>query len=287
MVAVIASAASDSFVVSTARATAGTGRLRIVTDGRRSVVAEVRAGSPLRLLTPRNHGHAAWVYTSTYGGGLVDGDAIDLSVEVAVGATTFLSTQAATKVYRSPGGTSHRLTAHVAAGATFVLWPDPVIAFRDARYAQDQIIEIDDDATLVVVDWLTSGRYAAGERWAFTEYRSRLSITCGGRLVCHDALTLAAADGPVGERLGRFDVLAAVAIVGAAVREHGARIEAHVAAQAVERQAACLVTAAPIAGPGTFLRVAGTSFEDVRRQVREHLSFVPALLGDDPWTRKW
>ena len=31
---------------------------------------------PLRLLTPANHGHAAWVYTSSYGGGLVDGDRV-------------------------------------------------------------------------------------------------------------------------------------------------------------------------------------------------------------------
>jgi hypothetical protein len=31
----------------------------------------------------------------------------------------------------------------------------------------------------------------------------------------------------------------------------------------------------------------GTSVEAVGRAAREYLRFVPALLGDDPWSRKW
>src|SRR5687768_4572798 len=84
----------------------GRGRLRVVRAGGRSVVTRAYATSPLRLLTPANHGSAAWIYTSSYGGGFVDGDRVELDVEVAEGAAAFVSTQAATKVYRSPNGTS-------------------------------------------------------------------------------------------------------------------------------------------------------------------------------------
>jgi urease accessory protein len=43
----------------------------------RSDVHRARSAGPLRLLTPRA-GAAAWIVTSTYGGGLVDGDQVAL-----------------------------------------------------------------------------------------------------------------------------------------------------------------------------------------------------------------
>ena len=89
----------------------------------RTVVATAFAASPLRLLTPGNHGDAAWVFLASLGGGLLDGDRIDIDVDVGEGASALLGTQASTKVYRSAGsatgslGSSQRLSARVAAGA--------------------------------------------------------------------------------------------------------------------------------------------------------------------------
>ena len=105
---------------------AGRGELEVVRgpDGR-SVVARAYATSPLRLLTPSNHGHAAWIYGSSYGGGLVDGDAVTLDVDLAPGAAAFVSTQASTKVYRSCRGTRSDTEGHIGAGALLVLAPDP------------------------------------------------------------------------------------------------------------------------------------------------------------------
>src|SRR5262245_41650827 len=97
--------------------------------GSRSLVTRAFAASPLRLLMPRNHGHAAWVYTSTYGGGLVDRDALHLDLDVGPHAAALLATQAATKVYRSPHGTSMTMTARVADHGLLVVAPDPVVCF--------------------------------------------------------------------------------------------------------------------------------------------------------------
>ena len=77
---------------------AGSGLVVIAANAGQSVVSRLSASSPLRLLTPKNHGRAAWVYTSTFGGGLVGGDRIRLDVQVGSGAVVFLSTQSATKV---------------------------------------------------------------------------------------------------------------------------------------------------------------------------------------------
>ena len=84
----------------------GTGLLDVVRVARRSTVRRAYATSPLRFLTPGNHGRAAWVYAASYRGGLLGGDALRLTVRVGSDASAFVSTQASTKVYRSNDSTS-------------------------------------------------------------------------------------------------------------------------------------------------------------------------------------
>jgi urease accessory protein len=266
----------------------GRGRLAVV-RGRngRCVVTGAYATSPLRLLTPGNHGSAAWIYTSTYGGGLVDGDRIVLDVDIGSGAAAFLSTQASTKVYRSPNGTSTELHARIAAGGLLAVIPDPTVCFAGSRYEQVQSFDMSADSGLVLVDWVSSGRHASGERWAFHEYVARLRARVGGRCVLHDALALRADDGDLRDRLGRFEVLAVLLILGTRMRERAAEIAARVAEMPIRRRPDQLVTATPIGECGCLLRVAATSVEQTARTVREYLGFLPALLGDNPWARKW
>ena len=188
------------------------------------MVSRAYATSPLRLLMPRNHGHAAWIYTSSLGGGLVDRDHIMMDVEVGEGAAAFVSTQASTKIYRSPGGTSSELQARVHDRGLLIMAPDPVVCFAGSQYRQLQRFELARGANLVALDWISSGRQAAGERWAFDDYLSRLVVDVDGRQVVHDAIALRAKDGTLAERMGRFDVLAVAVIAGHAVQAEAARI---------------------------------------------------------------
>jgi len=82
-------------------------------------------------------------------------------------------------------------------------------------------------------------------------------------------------------------VLASAMAIGPHVADEARRMLAAVAQRAIERQADVLMTAAPIAGAGCILRVAGRSVEQVGAILRSHLAFVPALLEDDPWARRW
>jgi urease accessory protein len=265
----------------------GRGLLAIDRLGTRSVVTRAFATSPLRLLTPRNRGGAAWIYTSSYGGGLVDGDQLDISIEVRDGAAAFVSSQASTKVYRSPRGTSSEVRGRVGNGGLLIVAPDPVVCFAGARYRQAQRFHVADGGALIVVDTLLSGRCAAGERWAFGEYRSLVEVTTGGRLLVHDAMALRQSDGALEPRLGRFNVLALAVLVGHPLRREVERLLAASAAQPVARRADQLIAAAPLANDGCIVRIAGTSSEEVGRTLRSLLGCVPERLGDDPWTRKW
>jgi urease accessory protein len=251
------------------------------------VVTRAFATSPLRLLTPANHGHAAWVYTSSYGGGLVDGDHVVIDVNVAPGAAAFMSTQASTKVYRSPRGTSAELRGRVEPDGLLIVAPDPVVCFAGARYRQVQRFHVAESGSLVVIDCLLSGRRAAGERWAFAEYRSLIEVTVDDRLLVYDALALRASDGDLTTRLGRFDVLAVAVVAGRALRREVEQLLQAASRYPVGRRADQLVAASSIGENGCILRLAGTSGEHVGRTLRELLRFIPARLGDDPWRRKW
>jgi urease accessory protein len=267
---------------------AGSGAVSVARAGGRSLVTRAFATSPLRLLMPRNHGHAAWVYTSTFGGGLVDGDALRLDVEVGEHAAALIATQAATKVYRSPNGTSMAMTARVGGHGLLVVAPDPVVCFRGASYRQDQRIALAATSGLVFVDWLSSGRHAAGERWSFDRYESRVAIWREGRRLLLDALALDVwHGGDLSRRMGRFDVVLVAALVGPSIAPHAASVLSRVGGMAVARRSDLLVGASEIAGGGCLLRMIGRSVEDVGRAAREYLHFVPQLLGDDPWSRKW
>ena len=269
------------------RAQPGRGRFTVERSRGRSVVSRAFATSPLRLLTPRNHGHAAWIFTSSHGGGLVDGDDIALQASVGAGATAFLSTQSATKVYRSPRGTRAALDADIGDNALLVVAPDAVICFAGSRYRQTQRVNLGAGSGLVLLDWVTSGRRESGERWAFDEYVSRTVVHLEGRLVVHDALALRASDGRMDARFGPFDVLAAAVLVGRGLAEEIERLDARVRAEPVKRGADRLIAAAPLGDAGCVLRIAGRAVEDVDETLRDLLGFVPRLLGDSPWARKW
>ncbi len=131
------------------------------------------------------------------------------------GAAAFMSTQASTKVYRSPRGTSAELrgtrrprrSAGRRAGPGRLLRRRPLSsgpAFRRRGRRR-------------AGPWTgcLSGRRAAGERWAFDEYRQPAS-TCGWATGCSSTMRsrFAQSDGDLAGRLGRFDVLAVVVLVG-------------------------------------------------------------------------
>ena len=264
--------------------------MHIVRRGGRSVVTRALAYSPLRLLTPANHGDAAWIFFSTYGGGFVGGDAIEVDIAVGERATALVQTQASTKVYRSSKGAASRLHATVATGARLLVLPDPTVCFAGASFEQSQTFDLQPDATLVVMDWVTAGRRAAGERWAFDRYVSRTTIRRGATLLLADAIELDRRDGPLLERLLRFECLCTILLVGPDAARAAMSALERIAAMELRVRANLLTSAAPLGDPpgaGWVIRLAGVSVEEVAGAARGYLDFVPGLLGDDPWARKW
>src|SRR4051812_40225072 len=250
----------------------------------RSVVTRSRAVCPLRLLAPTGGGHAAWVYQSSLGGGFVGRDAIGLNVDVAAGAALFLSSQASSKVYRATRS-SFLLDASVAPDATLVAWPDPITCFAGARFDQTLRFRIASSASLLVVDALTAGRVARGERWVFDRLATRTIVEIDGTPVLDDGLLLSPEHGDLTARLGGADAFAPVVIAGP---RFAAAIDA-LAAQIAERRPGAAPLVAASRWPwGMILRIAARDTETLSATTAALLRpWVTETLGADPLARKW
>ncbi|CBI14837.3 unnamed protein product, partial [Vitis vinifera] len=84
-----------------------TGFVAVEKIGGRSTVTRCFSKYPLKFIIPRKVGSsitdAVWIYSLTYGGGIVSGDSISCGFTIGDGCTTVLTTQASTKVYKSVG----------------------------------------------------------------------------------------------------------------------------------------------------------------------------------------
>ncbi len=253
-------------------------------SGGKTVVETAFAASPLRVLMPKNHGHAAWVFLASLGGGLVDGDCLDVRVDVAEKAAALLGTQASTKVYRSPRGCSQRLTARVENDGVLALVPDPVGCFAGARYAPHNDVDLAPEASRLRLDGYTCGRSARGERWEFARYASRTTVKRGGVRAVVDSTRLDPVHGPIAERMGRFDVALTLLVVGprlTAVRE------SILTAGLASSSGSEVVAASPIGSDGCIVRVFSERFESASHALRSSFTELARFLGDDPMARKW
>ncbi|KAL9066211.1 MAG: hypothetical protein Q9161_007737 [Pseudevernia consocians] len=120
------------------------------------------------------------LFLLTYGGGLVAGDHIDLSVHLDAGTRLTVTTQGSTKIFKPSASaaptTRQDLSVRVCNHAALWMAPDPVQPFAGSLYAQKQTFHLERGGSLGFVDWVSEGRKARGERWAFAGWRGRNEI---------------------------------------------------------------------------------------------------------------
>ncbi|KAL9048217.1 MAG: hypothetical protein Q9162_007819 [Coniocarpon cinnabarinum] len=169
------------------------------------------------------------VFLLSYGGGLVAGDVIDLTIHLDSNTRLNLLTQGSTKIFKSRPLVSstqpttaapptllssadstattasstnpltrQTLTTHLSSNSTFIYLPDPTQPFAHSSFAQSQSYILEDTtANICVLDWVSAGRPATRETWAFDLYESRneifaLDAASGGkgRLLVRDNIRL-------------------------------------------------------------------------------------------------
>lgn len=308
-----------------AATTAGRGRISLALHGSDAVFSELSSTYPLKLLSPRLHrAGLAVAYIITYGGGLVSGDFVSLSVQVGSGAILVLLSQAcylnccilsspcrmsliqgSTKVFKFRPGqhaastvpvqvTTQKMDFSVApAGALFLL-PDPVTCFRSASYNQIQTFHLARDASLVLLDWVTSGRKSRGEDWDFSRYYSVNEILVDGKRVAKDVMLLENTEStslPVrtlANKLNPYSCYATLILYGpqvqgviSAMAEEYGRISVFKTGE----PAGMLWSMSGFGDIGAVVRVAGTESETVRRWLGDALGPLEKVVGTDVYRK--
>ncbi|CAH0053369.1 unnamed protein product [Clonostachys solani] len=161
---------------------------------------------PLKLISPSPSADqkSVLVFILSYGGGLVGGDSVNLSIDVHEKSKLSLVTQGHTKVFKSPSPdivTSQTLQVRVDDDASLCLLPDPVQPFESSVYVQTQIFKLAPRASVCFLDWVTQGRSARGEDWSFIRWTGRNEIWQRGdeaigkdRLLVRDTVVLSSPD---------------------------------------------------------------------------------------------
>lgn len=152
----------------------------VVADrGGRSVAARQYHQGALRILRPHyldDSGQVCYVMVNP-GGAYLGADVFTVDVEVQDRASLLLTTQSATKIYRTPGSfAEQRMTVRLGENAQLELAPDQLIAYREARYRQHTHVTLQPTSSLIMAEVVTPGWSPDGSAFKYEELRLRNEI---------------------------------------------------------------------------------------------------------------
>ncbi len=164
-------------------------RVQVEQCGDVSRLTVCKSIAPLRIVNPRSPGPACQVLISHFGGGMLDGDDVCLKVSCKQGTKLHIGSVGNLQVYRSLlKGSSQRIQGVLEENALAVFGPDPVVPHAGSIYRQAQEWQVHPDASLLIAEILAAGRVETGERFAFGEFASAVSVNRDDRPVLRDAL---------------------------------------------------------------------------------------------------
>ena len=137
---------------------------------------------PLKVQRPfYPEGDLCHLYLLHPPGGLVGGDILELDVTVDDGASTLLTTPAATKFYRSNGlEAMQKQNFQVGANSTFEWLPQEVLLFGGSKGKSQTRIVLHKQSRFVSMELFGLGRPAHGDHYQSGEYDQTLSVAIDG-----------------------------------------------------------------------------------------------------------
>lgn len=140
--------------------------LSIFHDGERSVARDIFFEKALKVIRPiyLNGSDIPTFYIVNVGGGYLDGDRYKLNVRVQENAAVTLTSQGATKIYKTlKDHVEQYQNFHIEDNAYLEYVGDPIIAYKDANFYQHNQFHLAQTAAMFYTDILTPG-YSPDER---------------------------------------------------------------------------------------------------------------------------
>lgn len=172
-----------------------TGLLELDMENRqgRTVAGNVYFQGAFKVMRPvylNNYSYPCY-YLLNPGGGYLDGDTYRMKVSLREKAQLTLTTQSSTKVYKTPKSCAYQETEfHLKKDSYLEYLPDALIAYKDAKYVQKNIVYMEQGATLLYSDIVTPGWSPEGSEFSYDTLRLKSEIYMDDELIVFDHVKL-------------------------------------------------------------------------------------------------
>jgi len=178
------------------------GRLVVVAApaGRRTVLRSLHSEGTLKAMRAHHLDPAlpgmAFLTISSPGGGVLQGDRLEIDISIQEGAQLHVGTTSATRIYGMPNGAAEAMTQFtVARGAYCEYVPDPFIPYAGSRFSGRARHVVAEDGALLLAEVVGPGRQARGESLAYDFFHSETEVRRpDGSLLFRDTTRLYPAD---------------------------------------------------------------------------------------------
>jgi urease accessory protein len=138
----------------------------------------------------------AFLTIASPGGGVLQGDRLEIDISIEEGAQLHAGTTSATRIYAMPGGHAEARTSFtIASGAYAEFMPDPFIPYASSRFNGQARHVVAEGGALLLGELVGPGRQARGESLAYDFFHSDIEVRRpDGSLLFRDATRLCPAD---------------------------------------------------------------------------------------------
>lgn len=120
----------------------------------------------------------AHIYLMSSAGGMLQGDVLKINIVARKNTETYITTQAATKIYKSENHISNQHVKIVVEKDSFLEYlPKQIIPHKHAKFVQNVDIKTDISSILIFSEIISAGRIAYGEKFDFDSVKLRLNCT--------------------------------------------------------------------------------------------------------------
>lgn len=170
----------------------GTAMISAKAGARGATLDDLRQSGALKMLFPKPDDGRLQAIAINTAGGVTGGDSFALTAQAGEHTQLSITTQAAERIYRAQASevATIRNRLFVGHNARIEWLPQETILYNACACTRQMSVELDQDASLLLVEPLVFGRFAMGEVVSSAHFNDRIDIRRNGQPLFLDAMAL-------------------------------------------------------------------------------------------------
>jgi len=154
-----------------------------------TILSDVYYTAPYKIMAPfKKENGGIQVMPLCASAGIMKGDVQKFNYQIGEGCDLEIVSQSFEKIHKMDGGCAKReINISVQKNAVLYYYPQPVIPFAESAFESDMKIHLTDDTSrLFLMDIISCGRSACGERFAYRKFASKVTVYRDGKMIYRD-----------------------------------------------------------------------------------------------------